>query len=148
MSFTSLFYHVVFSTKDRRPSLGRESLTRTCQYIGGIARELKGLLLIGDGMPDHVHLATEIPPTARISDFIGKLKSNSSGWIHETFPDLRDFGWQDGYSAFTVSPSVLPRVKEYIRTQEEHHRNLTFQEELVALLKKHGVEYDERYIWA
>ena len=80
--------------------------------------------------------------------FISKVKSNSSGWIHGTFPELRGFAWQDGYSSFTVSPSVLPRVMQYIRNQREHHRKTTFQEELIGLLKKHGIKYDERYIWS
>ncbi len=148
MSYTSLFYHIVFSTKDRRPFLSDDTLSRTCPYMGGIARKLKCQLLLANGVSDHVHLAAVVHPTVAIADFIGKVKSNSSGWIHETFADLRDFDWQDGYAAFTVSPSVMPKVKEYIRSQPEHHKKMTFQEELIALLKKHDIEYDEKYIWA
>ena len=148
MSYTSLFYHIVFSTKDRRALLRDDTLQRTCQYMGGIARKLDGQLLLADGMPDHVHLAAEIHPSLAVASFIGRVKANASGWIHETFPDLRDFQWQDGYAAFSVSPSVLPAVKEYILRQAQHHKTVSFEEELVALLRKHGIEYDERYVLA
>lgn len=148
MSYTNLFYHIVFSTKNREPFLSDDALPRTCQYMGGIARKLKCQLLLANGVPDHVHLAAIVHPTIAIADFIGKVKSNSSGWIHDTFADLRDFDWQDGYAAFTVSPSVMPKVKQYIHSQPEHHKKMSFQEELIALLKKHGIEYDEKYIWA
>ncbi|MDY7009522.1 MAG: IS200/IS605 family transposase [Planctomycetota bacterium] len=148
MSYTNLFYHIVFSTKNRRPFLSDDVLLRACQYMGGITRKLKSQLLLANGVSDHVHLATMVHPTIAIAEFIGKVKSNSSGWIHDTFADLRDFDWQDGYAGFTVSPSVMPKVKQYIRSQPEHHKKVSFQEELIALLKKHGVEYDEKYICA
>lgn len=146
MSYTSLFYHIVFSTKDRQALLG--DVGRACDYIGGVARQLKSQLLVGGGTADHVHLAAIVSPTVAVSEFVQKLKANSSRWIHETYPELRAFAWQDGYAAFSVSPSVLATVKGYIQGQARHHKKMTFQEELVALLKKHGVEYDERYIWA
>ena len=148
MSYVNLFYHIVFSTKDRRPWLTGQTLERTCQYMGGIARQHKSQILLGGGMPDHIHLAAIVSPTLAIAEFLKKVKACSSGWIHETFAELAGFSWQDGYAAFSVSPSVLPAVKAYVRDQAEHHKKMTFQEELVALLKKHGVEYDERYIWA
>jgi len=147
MSHRALFYHILFSTKQRRPLLAGDALSRTCRYIGGIARKLQGQVLLANGMPDHVHLAASIPATMAVADFVRAVKANSSAWAHQQFPDLRDFAWQDGYAAFTVSPSLLPQVKQYIENQAEHHRKLSFQEELVALLEKHGVEYDERYIW-
>ena len=142
MSYTSMNYHVVFSTKDRRPFLQDDLLTRTCQYIGGMVRELNGVLLEANGQPDHLHMAIVIPPTSAASDFIGKVKAYASGWIHRTFPDLQDFRWQDGYAAFTVSPSALAKVIAYIQTQQEHHKTLTFEEELARLLDKHEIEYD------
>ncbi|KKL49866.1 hypothetical protein LCGC14_2311230 [marine sediment metagenome] len=146
MSYTNLFYHIVFSTKDRRPVLSDELLPRVIHYIGGIVRQLRGQLLEGGGIEDHVHLAAIVHPASALADFIRTLKSNSTGWVHTTFPDKADFGWQDGYAAFTVSSSVLPKVKHYIRSQKEHHKEMSFTEELIALLQKHGVEYDERYI--
>jgi len=117
MSFTSLIYHVVFSTKDRRPFLAEEALPRTCQYIGGIICNQEGIPLAVNGTTDHVHVAAVASPKIAISDFVGKIKANSSGWIHETFPGLREFRWQDEYSAFTVSQSVKDSVVTYIMDQ-------------------------------
>jgi len=146
MSYTSLFYHVVFSTKDRRPLLSEELLPRACEYMGGIIRNMRGKMLAANGSADHVHLAALLRPTAAIADVVRDVKANTSGWIHQTLPNLRAFRWQDGYAAFTVSRSVVPEVVAYIRKQEAHHRKMTFQEELIGLLERHGVEYDERYI--
>jgi len=148
MSYTSLFCHIVFSTKDRRAFLTDELMPRLVEYVSGIARELKGQVLEAGGAPDHLHLAAALHPTAAVAGFVGKIKAGSSGWIHKTFPDLGVFSWQDGYAAFSVSPSILPKVKAYIREQAEHHRKLSFREELVALLERHGIGYDERHILA
>ena len=142
MSYTSMNYHIVFSTKDRRPFLQGDSFSRTCQYTGGIIRELGGVLLSSGGQPDHLHLAAVVPPTMAVSDFVGKVKANASGWLRQTVPDLRDFRWQDGYAAFTVSLSALPDVRRYIEGQGEHHKKLSFEQELMTLLDKHGIEYD------
>ncbi|MGB2824288.1 MAG: IS200/IS605 family transposase [Phycisphaerae bacterium] len=147
MSYTSLHYHIVFSTKQRRPWLAPEFLPRVCQYMGGIARKLNCQVILGDGSDDHVHLAAIVHPTVALAELVKEVKSRSSGWIHRTFPELREFSWQEGYAAFTVSSSVLPKVKAYILRQREHHRKVRFQDELLALLKRHGIKYDERYIW-
>jgi len=146
MSYTSLFYHLVFSTKQRAPWLAPERLTKCCRYMGGIVRNLKATLLEADGAADHVHLVTLVPPVVPISEFLKQVKGASSQWIHETFAELRDFWWQDGYAAFTVSKSALPDVLSYVRNQAEHHRKMSFEEELIALLDRHGVEYDSRYV--
>lgn len=119
---------------------------RIIPYMGGIIRRLNGQLIIGGGADDHIHLATTVPPTVAISDFIGTVKANCTRWIHQTFTGMDLFAWQDGYAVFSVSSSVLPQVKQYICTQREHHRKITFQEELIILLEKHGVEYDKRYV--
>ncbi len=142
MSYTCLNYHVTFSTKDRRPFLQGTLVERTCRYIGGMIRKMDGVLLKGNGQPDHLHLAVVIPATSAVADFVGKVKSYASGWIHREMPDLNDFAWQDGYAALTVSPSVLPDVIDYIERQGEHHATTSFEEELKALLDKHGIEYD------
>lgn len=146
MSHRAVFYHIVFSTKQHRPFLVGETLLRTCQYIGGITRKLAGQLVVANGMADHIHLAASIPPTMAVADFVRTVKANSSGRLHDTYAHLSAFQWQDGYAAFTVSPSVLPQVKRYISQQAQHHRRLSFQEELLALLEKHGIEYEERYV--
>lgn len=146
MSYTSLFYHVVFSTKERRGFLADDLLVRSCKYIATIAKDLGGQVACSGGMPDHVHLAAVVPPTMAVAEFIGKIKSLTSGWVHRTFPQQDSFAWQDGYAAFSVSPSVLPKLKRYIASQAEHHRQMSFAEELAALLRKHGIEYDEKFL--
>ena len=146
MSYHQLTYHVVFSTKDRVRFLPGEKLVRTLQYLGGIARERNGHVIRAGGMADHVHLLVSIPPTVAVADFIGQLKALASGWIHRTYKDLALFSWQDGYAAFTVSPSVLPAVREYIERQKEHHGNADSLSELRNLLKKHDVPFEDAYL--
>jgi len=146
MSFTNLAYHIVFSTKDRRPFLPRERRERVAGYIGGIVRELGGQMLAADGGEDHLHVVAIASPKVAISDLLRDMKADSSRWIHQTFEDMGTFAWQDEYAAFTVSKSALPKVIAYVRSQEEHHRKMSFRDELIALLKRHEIAYDERYI--
>ena len=146
MSYTSLHYHIVFSTKARKPLLKPDILPRLTSYLGGIAREKQGRLIAANGSTDHIHLVVNLHPKTALADFIRTLKTNTSRWIHQTFPDMLDFAWQDGYSAFTISYSGLSQVIRYVEEQQEHHKKLSFQEELIALLKRHKIEYDERYI--
>ena len=146
MSFTNLNYHIVFATKERRTLLDADVLKRLGEYAGGIVRGMKGHLIALGGTSDHIHLAAVLHPQIAVSDAVRDIKANSSKWIHETFPQLGEFAWQDGYSAFSVSRSVLPQVVQYVERQAEHHHKMTFKEELIALLKRHGVEYDERYL--
>ncbi len=147
MSHTSLNYHIVFSTKERRAFIRDEVAERLHPYLGGIIREMDGVALAAGGVADHVHVAASLTAKAALMDVLRILKANSSRWVHESFPDLADFEWQDGYSAFSVSASVMPKVVAYLQGQREHHKEMTFQEELVALLKRHGVKYDERYVF-
>ena len=147
MSYTNLNYHIVFSTKERRPFMTPQILPRVSQYVGGVIRNLEGVPLAVNGMANHLHIATVATPKIAISDLLRTVKANTSRWIHDTFADLQDFGWQDGYSAFTVSRSGRETVVAYVMNQQEHHKKMTFQEELIALLDKHGIEYDERHIW-
>ncbi|KKK71306.1 hypothetical protein LCGC14_2915220, partial [marine sediment metagenome] len=121
-------------------------LTRLIEFIGGIIRKRNGKLLAINGMEDHIHLLVTFSPKMAVSDQVRDIKSLSSGWIHDTFPDRKQFAWQEGYSAFSVSRSVVPKVVAYIAAQQRHHKKMTFQQELVSLLKKHGIDYDERYI--
>ena len=124
-----------------------ELRARLFPYMGGIIRQLGGVALLINGVTDHVHMLASLPATAAPSEFVGKLKANSSKWVHVNFPDLRVFGWQLGYSVFSVSVSQKQGVLDYIAGQEEHHRKVSFQEELISFLKKHEVEYDERYVF-
>jgi len=146
-TYTSLHYHIIFSTKERRPFITPHIQTRLYDYIGGIVRHEKGILRCAGGVADHVHMLATLPPTRAISDWLRVIKSNSSGWIHDTFSDQKLFGWQDGYGAFSVSSSAMSDVERYIAGQEEHHRRISFQEEFVEFLRKNEIEYDERYLW-
>jgi putative transposase len=146
-TYTSLHYHVVFSTKNRIAYIKPEIEQRVGAYIGGIARKHKMTALQVGGVDDHIHALVMAPPTLAPSQIAQYLKGDSSKWIHETFPELRDFAWQEGYGAFTVSKSNLESVVGYIQKQREHHQKQTFQEEYLEFLQKHGIEYDERYVW-
>jgi REP element-mobilizing transposase RayT len=146
-SYTQLFYHLVFSTKERRPWLAPEVRSPVHAYLGGAIRDEGGMALVINGTADHVHILARLRQDTAISDVLRDIKVNSSGWIHRTFPELQAFAWQGGYGAFTVSASQVPCVRRYIENQEEHHRKQSFQEEFVALLRKHGIEFDERYLW-
>jgi REP element-mobilizing transposase RayT len=146
-SYTSLLYHIVFSTKDRFPFLAPEWRGRLYAYLGGILRERGGDLLEINGTNDHVHLLLRLHQEHTLAQVVRDVKAASSGWIHREFPRLSHFAWQRGYGAFTVSASQLARVRRYIQAQEEHHRRRTFQEEFIALLKAHGIEYDEQHLW-
>jgi REP element-mobilizing transposase RayT len=145
-TFSSLFYHVVFSTKDRQRSMARSWRADLYAYIGGIVRDERGTLLAAGGTADHVHLLILSPPNITVSKMVGTLKAGSSRWVNAEGKSQGRFEWQRGYGAFSVSMSQIPAVKQYIANQEEHHRKTTFREEIVALLSKHGIEYDERYL--
>ncbi len=146
-TFTSLHYHVIFSTKHREPWITQEHEQRLRAYLGGIARQnqLKPLLI--GGMEDHIHMLLGMPPTITVSEALKRIKGGSSGWVKENLPGSLGFGWQDGYAAFGVSKSQLGEVEDYIRDQRAHHRLKTFQEEYRAFLDRHGIVYDERYLW-
>ena len=147
MSYVSAHFHCVFSTKERRPWITPVLQERLWPFMGGIAREngLKALRI--GGVEDHVHLLLSLPATMPIAKAMQLIKGVSSKWIHDTFPEHRQFCWQGEYGAFSVSVSQLDRITAYIATQREHHRTRTFQAEVLALLKRHRVEYDERYLW-
>lgn len=144
---TNLLFHVVFSTKARAPLLDADLKPRLFAYMGGIIRELGGTALLINGPTDHVHILALLPAKLGLSEIVGKVKANSCGWVHGEFAAKRHFAWQTGYGAFSVSHSQKQTVLDYIAAQEEHHRKVPFKEELLALLKKHEIEYDEKYLW-
>ena len=146
-TYTSLHYHVIFSTKDREPSIRQDTEQRIWSYLGGIAREndIKALLI--GGIEDHVHLLLGVPAVLALSKAVQLIKGGSSKWIKESFPNMAGFGWQDGYAAFTVSKSLVPDVETYIRTQREHHRRSSFEDEYRAFLDRHAIQYDKRYLF-
>lgn len=147
-SLSAVYLHVVFSTKDRRPLLKEpEVRLHTHDYLGGIARDLECPPIQLGGVEDHVHLLCRMGRQATQAELIKELKRASSIWIKSKWPGMAEFAWQGGYAAFSVSVSNLEKVKDYILRQEEHHQKVDFKAELVAMLKKHGVSWDERYIW-
>jgi REP element-mobilizing transposase RayT len=142
----SLHYHIIFSTKDRAPTIAPAWRDRLHAYMGGVIKNVEGVPEAIGGVEDHVHVLIGLRATARLSDVVRDLKAVSSRWVHDEAGD-RGFRWQEGYGAFTVSASQLEAVKDYIAGQEAHHQRRTFQEEYLELLKRSGVKYDERFIW-
>ena len=147
MSYVSSYHHCVFSTKERRRLITPALAQRLWPFLGGIARQHKMKAIEIGGVEDHVHLLLSLPSTLAIAKALQLIKGGSSKWVHETFPEHRLFGWQEKYGAFSVSVSQLDNIIRYIKGQAEHHEKMTFQEEFLALLKKHRIEYDERYLW-
>ncbi len=146
-SYASLFYHFVFSTKNRANFIRADIEERIWAYIGGVARKHKMAAIQIGGIEDHVHVLVLAPTTIAPFEIAKYLKGDSSKWIKEEFADLQAFAWQDGYGAFTVSKSNIPAVVEYIQSQRVHHQKKSFQEEYLEFLQKHGVEYNEKYLW-
>jgi len=147
MSYVSSYLHYVFSTKERRPWITPQLRERLWPYLGGIARQNDMKAIEVGGVADHVHILLSLPSTLSLAKGMQLIKGGSSKWVHETFSEQRLFGWQTKYGAFTVSASLLEKTIDYIKTQEEHHKKMTFQEEFMLLLKKHRIAYDERYLW-
>jgi putative transposase len=143
-SFVSCLIHYVWSTKERRPLIQADLQRRLWPYLGGIARENGMKAFVVGGVEDHVHILVAIPSTLSVAKSVQLLKGNSSKWIHETFPEHRGFEWQDGYGAFSIGVSGVEDTTKYIEGQADHHRKMTFKEELEMFLKKHGMEYVDR----
>ncbi len=147
-SLVQIYLHIVFSTKLRSPYLKNRTLQEKLYgYMSGICKNLDCYALKIGGDDNHVHLLTRHSKTLAISDFMRELKRSSSIWLKTQNPALSSFHWQDGYGAFSISPSHVENVKDYIANQEAHHRKESFQDEFRRLCKKCGVEIDERYVW-
>ena len=146
-TYSNLLYHIVFSTKERRGLITAAIEPELYAYIGGIVRNNDGKLLEIGGIKDHIHLLLKLPPKLAVSDVIRDVKANSSKWLNEEKSKFRSFSWQDRFAAFSVSESQVGRVRAYIRRQKEHHRRQDFKTELVTLLRKNRIEFDERYLW-
>ena len=146
-SYTNLIYHIVFSTKNRQPLINDNVKSRLYDYIGGTIRKQGGVALAINGVEDHVHVLAKLRPDKSVSAVLRDLKANSSGWLHDVFPELKDFSWQNGYGAFTVSASEVEKVKEYIANQEIHHRKSgSFRDEFLKMLTANEIEFDEKYL--
>jgi putative transposase len=146
-TYAALHYHIVFSTKHREPWISPNIEQRVWAYVGGIAQEYGMTPLKIGGLEDHLHVVLGLPPTIAVSRAVQMLKGGSSRWMRSSLPELENFGWQDGYGAFTISQSVLAATIAYVERQRETHLARTFQEEYRALLERHRIAYDERYLW-
>ena len=144
-TYLSLHYHVIFSTKHRAPLIAAEWRPRLHGYMGGTITGLGGVAEGVGGVADHVHLLVGLRATHCLADVVRELKKAATVWVHEEIR-LAPFGWQDGYAAFTVSPTARPGVLDYIANQEVHHRIRSYREELVSALNLAGIEYDPRYL--
>lgn len=144
-TYSSLHYHLVFSTKNREPFIEASWRSRLHDYLGGMVRRMEGLSLGVGGVADHVHLIVGLKPTHCLSDFMRDLKKDSTNWVKDELGHTF-FAWQGGYAALTVSPTAVEAVRGYVMSQEEHHGHRTFREELVLMLQKAGIAFDERYL--
>ena len=147
-SLAEVYLHIVFSTKDRQPFLWDKDLRdRLHAYLAGICKNQNVPPLKVGGVEDHVHVCCRLGKTLAFADLIKELKRESSKWVKIQDPELRDFYWQSGYGAFSVSPSHIDALIKYIENQEEHHGTESFQDEFRRLCEKYGVAIDERYVW-
>jgi putative transposase len=146
-TYSQLLLHIVFSTKGRTPWIAPDVAERLYPFMGGIVRAEKGVLYAIGGVEDHVHIYVRWRPDGAVSDLMRTVKSRSSKWVHETYPNLAAFSWQEGYSVFSVSKSQEDGVKAYIAQQAEHHSREDFKSEHLRLLRAHGVAFDERYVF-
>jgi len=144
-TFSKILLHVVFSTKGRRNLLYKKMHEQLLAYLCGIARRIEAHVVKAGVVDDHVHLLIRVRPTHSASEVVGKLKANSSRWIHETFPRLSDFEWQEGFAVFSVSESVADDVVTYLENQKVHHHSMPFDKELRMLLERHGIEFDPKH---
>ncbi len=141
-TYSNNLFHIIFSTKDRRGLLADKNRDEIHRYITGIIRNLDCTLLRINSVSNHAHLLCKIKPSIAVSDFVSKVKSNSSRWMKEHFELPFGFQWQSGFSSFSVSESAAEHVIRYIESQQEHHKTVTFEEELKSFLDKHGINYD------
>jgi putative transposase len=147
-TYTSLLTHIIFSTKERFPSLDAEIRDEVEKYVCGVGRNIGVKMIAVKSVVDHAHMLVEVPASMPVSEVVGKLKANTSRYIHEKDPARSKFAWQQGYGAFSVGRSGVDDVVRYIANQEEHHRKRTFQEEYLEFLARYQIAYDEKYVWS
>ncbi len=147
VTFVSNLAHFVWGTANREPLIRKSWRDRLHAYLGGVLANKKAKLLAAGGIEDHMHALVSLPATISLAQAANAMKANTSRWIHENIPQCKGFEWQAGYGAFSVSKSAEPRVKLYFVNQEEHHKRWMFTSEFVALLEKHGIPFEERYLW-
>ncbi len=146
-TYTQLLYHLVWSTKERQPFIPHDFQDRVYQYLAGTLKAKKCHPIQIGGMPDHIHILTEMNPDVAPAEVIRNIKVSATKWIKNTWPTFSNFAWQEGYGAFSVSASNREAVLNYIKNQEKHHKVKNFMDEFLELLDRHEVEYDIKYLW-
>jgi putative transposase len=146
-SLTKLYAHLIFSTKNRQPFIDEELGPRLHAYLATIVRKLDAPFVVVGGVADHVHILFDMGKLHAPAAFVQRMKRESSTWVKTIGPQYKDFYWQRGYGMFSVSPTHLDAVEEYVRNQETHHQTKTFQHEYREFLQRYGIAYDERYVW-
>ena len=147
-TYSNLLYHLVFSTRNRMPYINDIDFEkRLHEYLGGSIRGNNGVPYAINGTADHIHILFRWIPNGNLSNLMRDVKSQSSKWVHETFTSHKDFAWQEGFGAFSVSFSEMGRVKNYLAGQKNHHEKINFQDEFRTFLKRHRIEWDENTIW-
>ena len=146
-SLANVLLHLVFSTKDRFPFIREDVRPRLSRYVGGLCREINCPSIVVGGTADHLHVVCSLSRALSIAELLEEVKKRSSRWVKTQDTRLSKFAWQTGYGAFSIGQSQVEAVREYVRTQAEHHRHVTFQEEFREFLRRYQVTYDERYVW-
>lgn len=145
-TYTKLNIHIVFHVKSTSVCIKNEDLPKVFAYIGGIVRNVEGYPVTIGGIENHIHILATMPKTTSVSEFVQKIKANSSRWIKTLDKYYESFAWQEGYGAFCVSPSLLKKTIHYVETQEQHHHEESVRDEFKRFLKENGIEFDERYL--
>ena len=145
-TYTKLNIHIVFHVKSTGVCIKYEDLPKVFAYIGGIIRNVGGYPVTIGGIENHIHILATMPKTMSVSEFVQKIKANSSRWIKTLDNYYESFAWQEGFGAFCVSPSLLKKTIRYIETQEKHHHEESVRDEFIRFLKENGIEFDERYL--
>ncbi len=146
-SLSRILIHVIFSTKERYPFLRPEIREELHAYAATVLQGMGSPAILINGVDDHVHILCRLSKNHALCDVIRDLKTSTSKWLKSKGGGLTKFAWQSGYGAFSVSPSQVSAVRQYIENQETHHRKVSFQEEFREFLHKYGIEFDERFVW-
>jgi REP element-mobilizing transposase RayT len=146
-SLADIILHIVFSTKERLPLIKPSIEDELYRYISGVCINNNYPIIKINGVEDHIHILLQLGRTVAPSDLISELKSSSSRWIKSKGPNYQNFSWQGGFGAFSVSRPSLEGAKRYVEGQKEHHKTVSFKDELIAMLKRAQINYDEKYLW-
>jgi REP-associated tyrosine transposase len=146
-SLAQLYTHIVFSTKKHYPFIKPQIEVELYSYIGGTIKKIGGVPFIINGTSDHIHIFSTLPKTISLAKFVEEIKRNSSRWIKTKGNLWQKFAWQNGYAGFSVSSSKKDVLVKYITNQKDHHKKMTYKEEVIKFLQEYNIEYDERYLW-